>query len=102
MAGVQQSRAYPSRRDASISLGAAGPITPPPSAEGADVGTSHQEKVSGSGGDASAESQAIVRVLDAGCGEGYYLSTTHQRLLDLGYHPECFGIDISPLAVSDI
>jgi SAM-dependent methyltransferase len=49
---------------------------------------------------ASVTSPASIRVLDAGCGEGYYVGAIHRELRERGFRPECFGIDISPLAVS--
>ncbi len=52
------------------------------------------ENVPGSGGD--------VSILDAGCGEGYYLKRLKDSLAPKfgeGVSPDCYGIDISKFAV---
>ena len=41
-----------------------------------------------------------VRVLDAGCGEGYYTSLVRQTLEEAGKAPQVFGVDISKDALS--
>ena len=41
----------------------------------------------------------VVRIADAGCGEGYYLNELKQRLLADGVESRCIGFDISKWAV---
>lgn len=49
---------------------------------------------------AALNTRPLVRILDAGCGEGYYLQHLSQRLADLSVMTECVGVDISKWAVS--
>lgn len=37
----------------------------------------------------------ILRILDAGCGEGYYTEGLRSALLEFGITPEIYGIDVS-------
>jgi SAM-dependent methyltransferase len=46
-----------------------------------------------------ATSSSPINILDAGCGEGYYLGRLQQYLTDQHYQIQCIGLDISKEAI---
>ena len=44
--------------------------------------------------------ERVIRILDAGCGEGYYSERLRNALLNMGIEAEIYGIDVSKDAVA--